>query len=81
MSEKQDADPIVYRYQADAGFFHGVPRRDLTARDVARLSPERRKDVAAGTVYRAVAGKAAQAAIKAADADAATPTPKAASKE
>jgi hypothetical protein len=54
---KKDADPVAYRFHADRGFFHGVPQRDLTERDVARLSPERRKDVAAGTVYTAVEAK------------------------
>lgn len=46
-------DEVVYRY-VGPGRFAGVPARDLTARDVARVPLSRRKALDAGTVYRKV---------------------------
>lgn len=40
-------DTVVYRFAADGRFRRGVPRRDLTADDVARMDPAVLKDVTA----------------------------------
>lgn len=64
----EGTDPVVYRYAGGGRrYFRGVPRRDLTAADLARLSRENRRHVEAGTIYEAVATKAAKAAVKEAD--------------
>ena len=46
---------VVYRYTG-TGFRRGVPRRDLTARDAARLGPAILRDVVGGArpMYEAV---------------------------
>jgi hypothetical protein len=49
---------VLYRYTGDGrAWFAGVPKRDLTASDVAALTPEARRNVEAGTLYQPVAKK------------------------
>lgn len=61
-----EKDPIVYRYTGP-GHFPGVPAKDLTAARFARLTHRQRRDVEAGTIYRAVETKTATAAVRDAD--------------
>jgi len=48
-----------YKYVGGGEFYHGIPARDLSEADWARLSQEQQKLVAAGPLYEAVEKKAA----------------------
>jgi hypothetical protein len=49
---------IRYRYTGDGeAHFATVPKRDLTERDVAALTPAALRDVQAGTLYEKVTRK------------------------
>lgn len=49
------ADQVTYRY-LDTGTIHGIPARDLTDADIARLPLLSQRDVRSGKLYERVDG-------------------------
>lgn len=69
MARTPDPDAVLYRYTG-SGHRNGVPRRDLTARDAARLGPAVIRDVTGGEKPMYVkAGAKSEAADKPTAAD------------
>jgi hypothetical protein len=53
---------VVYRHKGP-GFIAGVPRRDLTERDLPNLTARQMREIEAGPFYAAATSKAARSAI------------------
>lgn len=59
-----NTDEVLYRYsaaRAREAYIPGVPARDLTRADVARLQPHERRSVEASAFYTKVEQPAAEA--------------------
>ncbi len=50
---------MKHKYIGKGGFLHGIPRRDLSDQDWARLTAEQKEAVKASPLYRAVKSRKA----------------------
>jgi hypothetical protein len=51
-NKSEKAQTVVYKYDGNGDYFHGVPPRDLTKDDFDALTDEQKESVTKGALYK-----------------------------